>query len=371
MTARLCVRQLSLIRFRSYDDFLLDLDGRSVVLYGPNGSGKTNILEALSLLAPGRGLRGARGSALQKRGASESWGIAAKLETPNGALQIGTGRDPAAPQNDSKRRVHIDGKSVRSQQALAGLVPMAWITPELDRVLTDSPAARRRLIDRLVFSFDPAHAGRVQRYEKAMRERLRLLREGSGEAAWYDALESEMATSGVAIAAARRQLVAQLRRAMEEGDDAFPKADLRLLGLAEEALDEAPALLVEDRLREALARRRADDAASGVTGAGPHRSDLDVIHRGRGVSVDLCSTGEQKALLIAVMLSFVRVLKQSAAMPPLLLLDDIAAHLDAGRRSALFDAVDQLGVQAWLTGTDQELFTAFLARVQPIKVQSM
>ena len=346
----------------------LDLAPVPVILTGANGSGKTNLLEAISLLVPGKGLRRAPASELQHKDTATPWAVAADLATPTGPLKIGTGRDPHTPEND-RRVVHIDGKAVRSQQVLAEHVALTWITPDMDRVLADGPSARRKLLDRLAYSFDPAHAGRVQRYEKALRERLHLLREGVRDPAWLGALEDEMAQTGVAIAAARNHLLRQLQTAMNETASAFPQADLALHGMAEEALDKSPALLVEDALRLSLAKGRTEDAQNGTCATGPHRSDLLVTHRAKQCPADLCSTGEQKALLIAIMLAYVRVLTTARSMTPLVLLDDIAAHLDQTRRTALFEEITALGVQAWLTGTDNDQFAPFFTKAQHFKIE--
>lgn len=359
----LSVGKITLSCFRNYGALRLAFDPAPVVLTGANGSGKTNLLEAISLLVPGRGLRRAPLTELQQQNAAEPWAVAAELAAPAGALQIGTGRD--LDDSDGARRVtHIDGKHARSQHALGEHVAMTWITPDMDRLLTEGASARRKWLDRLVFGFDPAHNGRVHRYEKALRERLRLLREGPADAAWLNALEDEMAQTGVAIAAARRQLVRQLRTAIAETASAFPQADLALKGMAEEALETEPALPVEDKMRAALLRTRGEDAQSGTCAAGPHRSDLAVAHRAKQCPAEFCSTGEQKALVVAIMLAYTRTLKNARNMAPLLLLDDIAAHLDDVRRETLFEEIRFLGAQAWLTGTDSEPFAPLLPYAQ-------
>lgn len=366
----LAVKQVSLSCFRNYRDLLLVMDSAPIVLTGENGSGKTNLLEALSLLVPGRGLRRANLTEIQHKESKSPWAVAVELFTPTGSMRIGTGRDQEIAETNQNRNgverrvVHVDGKAVKSQQILGEHVAMTWITPEMDRVLAEGASARRKLVDRLVYSFDPAHAGRVHRYEKALRERLRLMRDCIADPAWLSALEDEMAQTGVAIAAARRHMLKQLQTAIAETASVFPKADLSLYGIAEEALIDNPALLVEDRLRAALARTRGEDAQTGTCAVGPHRSDLVVVHREKGCSADLCSTGEQKALLIAIMLAYVRILTRARGMSPILLLDDIAAHLDITRRAALFDEIEFIGAQVWFTGTDREQFQPFLSRTQ-------
>jgi len=366
----LSLQRLSLTCFRNYEALRLDVTPAPIILTGANGSGKTNILEAISLLVPGRGLRRASASELQQQNnlqtpeaSAEVWAVAAELRTAAGLVTIGTGRD--SDNTDAERRVAtIDGKTARGQNALTEHVAIACITPEMDRVLAEGPGPRRKLLDRLVYSFDPAHNGRVQRYEKALRERLRLLREGIADATWLAALENDMAQTGVAIAAARRQLLRQLRTAIAATDSAFPRADYALKGFAEEALEDQPALLVEDSLRAAFARLRGEDAQSGSCAIGPHRSDLLVTHRAKACPADLCSTGEQKALLIATILAYIRILTEQRNMTPLVLLDDIAAHLDDRRRTALFEEIRALRVQAWLTGTDTEPFMSLLPHAQ-------
>lgn len=362
------VGKVTLTNFRNYSDLSLSFHSTPVILTGANGSGKTNFLEAISLLVPGRGLKRCALTDLQKHNSVDPWAVAVELNTQFGPLQIGTGRDPVDADNE-RRVVHIDGKPMRGQSAMAEHLAMAWVTPDMDRVLAEGPGARRKLLDRLVYSFDPAHSGRVTRYEKALRERMRLLREGPRDAQWLSALEDEMAQTGVAIAAARRHLLQQLLAAIEETSSAFPQADMGIEGLAEDALEHNPALPVEDMLRAALARGRESDAESGSTASGPHRSDLLVIHRAKRCPADLCSTGEQKALLITIMLAYLRTLMNHRKLSPIFLLDDIAAHLDDQRRTALFEEILFLGVQAWITGTDTDAFLSLLPHAQHFDVE--
>jgi DNA replication and repair protein RecF len=372
--APLSIAQITLTNYRNYADIRLATGSAPVILVGANGSGKTNFVEAISLLVPGRGLRRAVLTDLQNNASAAPWAVAVELRTDAGPLSIGTGRDVST--NDEtgdsaeRRLVHIDGRAVRGQNILAEHVAMAWITPDMDRLLAEGASARRKFLDRLVYSFDPAHGGRVQRYEKAMRERLRLLREGYADAAWLAALEDEMAQTAVAIAAARLHLIRRLRTAIAVSGDAFPRADIAARGTAEDMLETLPALPVEDALRAAFARSRAIDAQHGTCAVGAHRSDLRVTHRVKQCRADLCSTGEQKALLIAIMLAYARLLIDQRHMTPLFLLDDIAAHLDEYRRAALFEEITALKVQAWLTGTDRESFASLAPHAQLFHVEN-
>jgi DNA replication and repair protein RecF len=367
--ARLAVTRLSLTDFRSYPSARLDLDPRPVVLTGPNGAGKTNLLEAVSFLAPGRGLRRARLSEIDRRrvraeSAAGPWAVAASVATPQGEVLIGTGRD-AASESGERRLVRIDGAPAKSQAALAAYVNLVWLTPQMDRLFLEGASARRRFLDRLVFGFDPDHAGRVAAYEQAMRERNRLLRNGPADPSWLGALEDGMARHGVAIAAARRDTAERLDAAAAEGVGPFPRPRLALAGTVEAWLEEgAPALAVEDRLRERLAASRRQDAESGTTAAGPHRTDLLVEHGGTGMTAGHCSTGEQKALLIAILLAHARLQTDLHGAPPLMLLDEVAAHLDAQRRTALFGEIEAMAAQAWLTGTDESLFAPLDGKAQ-------
>jgi DNA replication and repair protein RecF len=352
------VTRLTLTDFRCYDRARLAADARPVVLTGPNGAGKTNLLEALSFLAPGRGLRGAKPADIQRRGgpAGGVWGVAATVETPLGRVEIGTGRD--AESESERRAVRIDGRPTRGQVALAERLAVVWLTPQMDRLFVDGASGRRKFLDRLTFGFDPAHAGRLTRYEHALRERTRLLRDPVREPAWLDAVEATMAETGVAIACARRDMVRRLNSATQ-GVDPFPKAAVQVSGAVEQWLEDDPALAVEDLFKDHLTQSRTADAESGGASIGPHRSDFVVHHVGKGMPAELCSTGEQKALLVAIVLANARLLAAERGAAPILLLDEVAAHLDADRRSALYREILALGAQTWLTGTDEALFAAF------------
>ena len=352
------VTRLTLTDFRCYDRARLSVDSRPIVLTGPNGAGKTNLLEAVSFLAPGRGLRSARPADLQRRDAPAGslWGVAARVETPVGTVEIGTGRDG---ESESERRaVRIDGRPSRGQVALAERLAIVWLTPQMDRLFVDGASGRRKFLDRLTFGFDPAHAGRLTRYEHALRERARLLRDPVREPAWIDAVEATMAETGVAIACARRDMVRRLNGAAGVVDP-FPKASVAVSGAVEQWLEEHPALAAEDLFKERLTQSRGADAESGGASVGPHRSDFVVHHVGKGMPAELCSTGEQKGLLVAIVLANARLLAAERGAAPILLLDEVAAHLDADRRSALYREILALGAQTWLTGTDEALFAPF------------
>lgn len=371
---RLAVRRLSLTRFRNYASASLEVDSAAVVLTGANGAGKTNLLEAVSFLAPGRGLRRARLSEVDRLapaaadgsgagGGQEAWAVAARLEGKLGAVAVGTGRDPEA--EGERRLVRIDGVPARSQAALGDHVSVSWLTPSMDRLFMDGASGRRRFLDRLVFAFDPEHSTRVNGYEHAWRERNRLIRDGVRDPAWFAALEETLASAGVAVAAARAALVARLNLVCAATDPPFPAAELALDGAVDRWLDEAPALAVEDRLRDALAAGRRPGAAEAE---GPHRSDLAVRHVPKDMPAERCSTGEQKALLVGIVLAHARLQAVDEGAAPILLLDEVAAHLDDRRRAALFEAVLALGGQAWLTGTDRQVFAPIADRAQIVEV---
>ncbi|MEX0697981.1 MAG: DNA replication/repair protein RecF [Dongiaceae bacterium] len=370
--------RLDLSDFRCYARATIEIDARPVVATGPNGAGKTNLLEAISFLAPGRGLRHARLGAVDRRVTGEAaaataalrpWAVAARLARPEGVIEIGTGRDPAAER--PRRAVKIDGAFVRGPAVFADLVGVLWLTPDMDRLFLDGPAERRRFLDRLVYGFDPDHAARVAAYDHALRERARLLRDarGAGEAGWLTVLEAQMAARGVAIAAARRELVARLEIAIAAAVGRFPRPGLGVDGAVEQWLDAMPALAAEEALRDRLAAARRHDAETGGAAWGPHRSDFAVTHLGRGLPAAECSTGEQKALLISVVLAQARLQAAVRGAPPVLLLDEVAAHLDAVRRAALFDEILALGAQAWLTGTDEALFAPLGDDAQFLRVR--
>jgi DNA replication and repair protein RecF len=375
---RVGVTRLVLTDFRNYREARLSLGTEPVVLTGPNGAGKTNLLEAISLLAPGRGLRGAKLTEIDRRQdaaddptdptLSRGWAVAAVVATRRGAVRIGTGRDVAEAAGE-RRIVRIDGEPARAQAALGERLAVAWLTPSMDRLFIEGPGGRRRFLDRLVLGLDPAHAARVGTYEQVLRERLRLLREGLGDPGWLAALERIMAEQGVAVAAGRREATQRLDRVCASAEGPFPRARLQLVGAVEEWLDTMPALAAEAKFAAALAANRQNDAQAGGTLLGPHRADLRVSLAEKGITAEFASTGEQKALLISILLAQARLQRAVRGEPPLLLLDEIAAHLDASRRAALFEALLRLESQAWLTGTDEALFAPLRREAQFLSVR--
>lgn len=348
------VSSLALHNFRCYADARLEnLTPGFVVLSGPNGAGKTNVLEAVSLLSPGRGLRGAQILDIQCRDARKAWAISTQVTDKNGTVQIGTGLDA---QNE-KRVIRINAETAKAQSALADYLSCVWLTPQMDRLFLDSAGNRRRFLDRLIFAFDPGHAGRVNRYENAMSQRSRLLKEGQADPTWLQALEAQMAETGVAIAAARLEFVSRLQQALAERDEeAFPAAKIRVDGTIEILLSRGPALEAEGLFKYQLGESRGRDAVTGGAATGPHKTDLEVIYASKDMPAEQCSTGEQKALLIGIVLAHARLIAAERGAAPILLLDEIAAHLDPDRRTALYNILAALGGQVWLTGTEEKLF---------------
>jgi DNA replication and repair protein RecF len=342
------ITALRLAQFRSHRLTQLALDGRPVVLTGPNGAGKTNLLEAVSLLSPGRGLRRAGAEDLARHAGGAGWQVGADLTRGTARHVIETGALPGQP-----RWLRIDDKSA-PQSALGRLSAMVWLTPAMDRLWLEGPEGRRRFLDRLALAFAPDHAEHALAYDKALRDRNRLLRDGVTDPAWFTALESTMAEAGAAMTATRRATLDRLAEAAEP-DGAFPAADLSLSC-------ETPADPLD--LASLLARGRRADMAAGRSLTGPHRADLGAVWAARAMPAALCSTGEQKALLISILLAHARALSRTSGHPPILLLDEVAAHLDAARRAALYDALCRLGGQAFLTGTEPDLFAALGDRAQ-------
>ena len=342
----LALRRLTLSHFRSYLRAELDPAPGLVAFYGPNGAGKTNLLEAISLLSPGRGMRRAQADAFERQPEGIGWKVSASLTGPRGDdHDVATGGDAGA----TTRSVRIDGK-VAPQLALGRITRMAWLTPAMDRIWTDAAGERRAFLDRLTMGLDPGHAERVLAFEKAMRERNRLLRDEVRDARWYDAVEAQLADAGAAVAEARRACLTRLVAAQEGAATAFPRADLEIDPGEGGAVDDAAGL------RLALADGRSRDMAAGRTLSGPHRADLVAVYAEKAMPARHCSTGEQKALLVSLVLAGARAVATDFGAPPILLLDEIAAHLDADRRVALYRELTAMGAQAFMSGTGAELF---------------
>ncbi|GAA2870111.1 DNA replication and repair protein RecF [Aminobacter niigataensis] len=363
------IRKLTLTDFRNYASLALDLRPGAVVFTGDNGAGKTNLLEAISFLTPGRGLRRAPYPDVAREGSAGGFAVHAGIEGSFGDVEIGTGTAPEAA-NEAGRRVRINGANAKSADEMLDWLRVVWLTPSMDALFTGPTGDRRRFLDRLVLAIDPAHGQRALDYEKAMRGRNRLLSEDRRDTAWFDAIEIQMAETGAAIAAARvemvRLLTAMIGRMPETGP--FPQAELALSGTLEESIGNMPAVELEERFRQALASGRDRDRAAGRTLEGPHRSDLLVRHRPKSMPAELCSTGEQKALLVGIVISHARLTGEMAGAAPILLLDEIAAHLDAGRRAALFEILEELNCQAFMTGTEASLFSSLAGRAQFLTV---
>jgi len=359
---------LKLHNFRCYEQAVLEgLESGLIVLHGPNGAGKTNALEAVSLLSPGRGLRGAGVMEIQCREAGKPWAVAAKVQTKHETVRLGTGLEA----QKEKRIVRINGENARAQSALSPYMACIWLTPQMDGLFLDSARERRRFLDRLVFAFDPGHSGRTARYENALRQRSKLLADDeTPDIAWLDSLESQMAETGTAIAAARLEFSQRLQRACDKPDsEYFPQAKLNVTGTVEELLHKAPALEVEEMFAYQLKQSREKDAATGGAATGPHKSDLRVRYAAGDMAAEQCSTGEQKALLIGLVLAHSRLIAAERGRPPVLLLDEVAAHLDEQRRAALYDLLESLGGQVWLTGTEEKLFEAVKGKAQFFEVR--
>ena len=378
--------RLSLTHFRNFRDLDIALEPGPVVLTGPNGAGKTNILEAVSMFAPGGGLRQARLGEVDLRLPGNSTGMAwaahARVIVHDSEISLGTGRDPLGPQQIGRERrlCRVNGAPAKSQASFGEFLTVQWLVPAMDRLFEDGRSERRRFLDRLAGSADPQHWTRVLAYEVALRERGRILR-GEVSAAtcelstWLDGLEAEMSALAGAIGAARLEIVRLLNQSLDETSGPFPRADLAVRGAFEEWLCEGSALMAEDRLRQRLGESRKADGAAGYAQWGTHRSDLEVRHAGRElggrrVLAEECSTGEQRALLLSIALAQSRLAGRTSGRMPVLLLDEALAHLDSRRRDGLFEEVLALGLQAWLTGADREAFRGLSGRAQFIDLEN-
>lgn len=355
------LHKITISHFRNHAALRLDLTGApAVVIAGPNGSGKTNILEAISLLAPGRGLRGADLLDMKNRasGPEDVWSVMAEIETPVARVRLGTGLDRSA----KRRLVRIDGKDAKTQAELSSLLSIVWLTPQMDRIFQEGASGRRKFFDRLVFAFEPAHAARLARYDRNLRERLKLLMlEKPADEIWLGSLETQLAGDAVAIAASRLSLLEKLSCAVAEmeSQSLFPAPRLSLSGWSEEETGRRPALDVEEELKERFRRSRGADRAAGKSHEGAHRTDLVAFHKAKDMPAAQSSTGEQKALLVSIVLAHARLMRAARGHAPLLLLDEALAHLDPARRDQLFSFLQETGSQVFLTGTDAGDFAAF------------
>ena len=350
------VRRILLRDFRSYATLDLVVEGRLIVLCGENGAGKTNLLEALSLFSPGRGLRRAELGECARIGGAGGFSLSIEAEEDGARRQLGSGWSGA---EGSERRNRIDRAPVASSRAFCDWVRLVWLTPAMDSLLSGPASERRRFLDRLVLAIEPTHGARVGRFERALRSRNRLLEQGSRNASWLDAIEREAAELGAAIAAARFECVSRLQAliaAARDDSSPFPWAKLALRGEVEALVASSPALEAEERYRALLRDNRARDAAAGRTLIGPQVGDLEVWHGPKGAPAGTVSTGEQKALLVGLALAHARLVADMSGIAPVALLDEIAAHFDPRRRAALFDAIERIGGQAFLTGADLAAF---------------
>jgi DNA replication and repair protein RecF len=372
MTSAVRIRRLTLTNFRSYHAASIEVGDGPAVLMGANGAGKTNLLEAISFLAPGRGLRRATLEEVAFSEGDGSWAVSAEVEGALGLATIGTGIEPPANEDAvPARRCRIDREPVASAAAFADHLRVVWLVPAMDGLFAGPAAERRRFIDRLVLAVDPEHGSRVNALERSLRSRNRLLDNPSPDPHWLDASEHETAELAVAVAAARADTVHRLSAALGASrarEAAFPSAEIALEGWMEALLLTHPALDVEDRYRAVLKESRARDAAAGRTLDGPHLSDLAVVYAPKGIAARDASTGEQKALLIGLVLAHAGLVTEMTGVAPVILLDEVVAHLDPGRRRALYDALDRLGAQIWMTGADPAAFAEIAPRAELIEV---
>ncbi|MBV9519288.1 MAG: DNA replication/repair protein RecF [Hyphomicrobiales bacterium] len=370
------VTRLRLTDFRSFPELDAEFEPMLIALCGENGVGKTNLLEALSLLAPGRGLRRAPLAEMARIAGSGVFSIVAELDGPLGPALLGTGIEREAGSSNPTRKTRLNGAPAASSSIFSEHLRLVWMTPALDGLFNGPPGERRRFVDRLVLAIDPGHASRAAAVEQALRSRNRLLEEARPDPVWLDAIERQIAELGIAIASARRETIerlAALIAARREDASPFPFAELALVGETDALIVEHSALEAEDRIRKALRDTRPRDRAAGRTLTGPQTSDLHVRHGPKGIEAARASTGEQKALLIGLVLAHAHLVAQMSGMAPLVLLDEVAAHLDPARREALFAVLAGLGGQVFMTGADQALFGALpagarLFNVSPGKV---
>ena len=366
------IRKLTVSNFRNYSAASLEPSKQMVVLLGNNGAGKTNLLEAISMLSPGRGLRQAQLTQLNKTKtdatnegntieAQRQWAVSVKVESNGFQTTIGTGCETTAADGKStKRLVKINGEIVKSQISLNDHLSVSWLTPQMDRLFVEGGSQRRRFIDRLVFAFDAQHSKRVNQYNHALRERKKLLQSWTQDTSWLDAIENSLAEMGVAITVTRQDLIRRLSPIIGKNMGLFPSAIISMEGEVENWLENNSALEVEQRFKEELKKSRADGLSESNQTPGPHRSEFNCLHSSNKMEASFCSTGEQKALLVSIMLSHAILRKKECGSAPILLLDEISAHLDERRRSSLFELLQNLESQIWMTGTESSAFSDIL-----------
>ncbi len=366
----LSVKRINLSNFRNYEAFRLEINDKPVVITGLNGVGKTNLLEAISFLTPGRGFRGAKLEEVQKHKSNNKagWAVSSLINFQGEDVNIGTGFDNVK----NKRIIRINQENQRSQASLAEYMQVLWLTPQMDRLFMDSSYARRKFLDRLIFSFDTAHIGRISKYEKNIRQRMHILKNShSPDDKWLSSIESIIAETGVAIAAARLEITQKLQDSINDylrTDKAFLIPNLNVDGFVENLLNEKPAIEVEDIFLSNLKLNRSKDGRTEKTEFGVHRTDFKVFNQQNGIAAEICSTGEQKSMLIAIILSHAWLIKGERGNAPILLLDEIIAHLDENRREALFNRIFDLKSQSFMTGTDKSYFDNLKNKVQYVEL---
>ena len=366
------VHRLTLSNFRNYRAAALETDARPIVLYGQNGAGKTNLVEAISFLAPGRGLRRATLEDIAFHEGDGSWAIAAEVEGALGLATLGTGIEPTT-HDDAPivRKCRIDREPVASAAAFGDHLSVVWLVPSMDSLFVGAPSGRRRFLDRLALAVDADHASRVNALDRALRSRNRLLAEPRPDPHWLDAVEHETAEVAVAVAGLRAEAVHRLDGVLASRRDSdFPPVEIAPKGWMERLIPTHPAVEVEERYRTVLRENRARDAAAGRTLDGPHLTDLSVVYVRKNIAAAEASTGEQKALLIGLVLAQARLITEMTATTPVLLLDEVFAHLDRGRRTALHAELRHLGAQVWMTGADPALFAEITDEAAMIEVRS-
>lgn len=370
------IERLTLSNFRNYESLRLNVGPEPVVITGQNGTGKTNILEAISFLTPGRGLRGARLADVKKINSVSGWAVAANVVKGDDEFEIGTGVEKIVREDDEssfgydKRIVKVDGEKISSQGELGNYISAVWLTPQMDRLFRGGSQPRRSFLDRLVYAFDTEHAKRTAAFEHLYREWYQLLKTGKNDNYWLESIEESMASLGVAIAAARREQTSKLNNFIaHDPDDVFPNVLLELDGVVEKMLDEMPAIEVEDRYKGILAAQRKKVLYNEST-EGVNRTDFKVYYRKKLMPAELCSTGEQKSLLISIILAQAKCMSVDRGFYPVLLLDEVVSHLDEFRREALLDKVKDMGVQAWLTSTDAGLFESLKGEAQFLEIEN-